>query len=154
MDDNPGRGQVVVRQGVTVVVDFGHNPEGVRAVMQLVKALRRDVTGKLTVVTGSPGDRTDEEIDEIAGNLVEARPDRVFVRELLDYLRGRAPGDVPALFRRGLVSRGLPESAFAIVSSEVDALERAFADATPGDFIAVLVHLDEAAVKAFLDARA
>jgi UDP-N-acetylmuramyl tripeptide synthase len=155
MRDNPGRGQVVVKRGVTVLLDFGHNPEGVRAVMQLVGALRRtgDASGKgrLTVVTGSPGDRSDQEIVDVARILQAARPDRVFVRELGDYLRGRQPGEVPSLYRTALLEAGLPAESFAVVESEVDALERAFADATPGDFIAVLVHLELAEVQAFLE---
>lgn len=154
MHDNPGRGQVFERGGVTVFLDFGHNPEGVRAVMQLVRSLhaKRAAGGKgrLTVVTGSPGDRTDQEIEGVARMLWEARPDRVFVRELGEYLRGRAPGEVPELYRRSLTSLGLPEQAFTVVASEVDALERTFADAAPGDFVAVLVHVDHAEVQAFL----
>jgi UDP-N-acetylmuramyl tripeptide synthase len=159
MHDNPGRGQVTERQGVTVLLDFGHNPEGVRAVMQLVASLRSrgqangNGKGTLTVVTGSPGDRSDQEIVDVARILYESRPDRVLVRELGDYLRGRAPGDVPALYERSLVELGLPADAFAIVGSEVEALERAFDGARPGDFVAVLVHLDHAEVQAFLDAR-
>ena len=157
MNDNPGRGQVVVRDGVTVLLDFGHNPEGVRAVMQLVGALRKaaDASGKgrLTVVTGSPGDRSDQEIVDVARILAEARPDRVFVRELGEYLRGRQPGDVPALYRRSFLELGLPAESFAVALSEVDALERAFADAAPGDFIAVLVHLELKEVQAFLERK-
>jgi cyanophycin synthetase len=151
MHDNPGRGQVVEVDGVTVVLDFGHNPEGVRAVMQLVTSMRK---GRLTIVTGSPGDRTDEEIAGVARILHDARPDRVLVRELGGYLRGRAAGDVPALYRRSLLERGLPPEAFAVVESEVDALSLAFDGARAGDIIAVLVHLDHAEVQAFLAARA
>jgi cyanophycin synthetase len=150
MHDNPGRGQVVDVGGVTVFLDFGHNPEGVRAVMQLVTSLRK---GRLTIVTGSPGDRTDEEISDVVKILHAARPDRVFVRELGDYLRGRAPGEVPDLYRRSFVELGLPLEAFAVVSSEVDALSRAFDSTVPGDLVAVLVHLDLAEVQAFLAAR-
>ncbi|MEA2747294.1 MAG: cyanophycin synthetase [Myxococcales bacterium] len=161
MHDNPGRGQVVVRRGVTVLLDFGHNPEGVRAVMQLVGSLRKTGNtgvgasgqGRLTVVTGSPGDRSDQEIIDVARSLAEARPDRVFVRELGEYLRGRQPGDVPALYRRSFLELGLPADSFAVALSEVDALERAFQDAKPGDVIAVLVHLELAEVQAFLDRK-
>ena len=160
MHDNPGRGQVVERGGVTILLDFGHNPEGVRAVMRLVTTLRREAEaktqrkGKLTIVTGSPGDRSDQEITDVACILHEAAPDRVFVRELGEYLRGRAPGDVPALYRKTLIERGFAPEAFAVVDSEVDALERALEGATPGDFVAVLVHLDQAEVQAFFAARA
>jgi UDP-N-acetylmuramyl tripeptide synthase len=160
MRDNPGRGQVAVSGGVTIFLDFGHNPEGVRAVMQLVTTLRAEAEartgrkGKLTIVTGSPGDRSDQEITDVACILHEASPDQVFVRELGDYLRGRAPGDVPALYRATLLARGFPAQAFSVVDSEVEALRRSLDRASPGDFIAVLVHLDEADVQAFLAARA
>jgi UDP-N-acetylmuramyl tripeptide synthase len=160
MHDNPGRGQVIEHGGVTIFLDFGHNPEGVRAVMQLVGSLRRAAEaktnrkGKLTIVTGSPGDRSDQEIHDVACILHEAHPDLVFVRELGDYLRGRALGDVPALYRSALVERGFPPEAFAVVDSEVDALGRALEGAVAGDFVAVLVHLDQAEVHAFFAARA
>ena len=153
MRDNPGRGQVIERNGVTVVLDFGHNPEGVRAVMTLIASLREG-RGRLTVVTGSPGDRTNDEIEGVVRTICESRPDRVFVRELTDYVRGREPGEVPALFARAFRAQGLPEEAFTIAASEVDALQRAFADAVPGDFIAVLVHLDKEPVEAFLASSA
>jgi cyanophycin synthetase len=152
MQDNPGRGQIIRSGGVTVVLDFGHNPEGVRAAMSLVASLRTG-QGRLTVVTGSPGDRTDAEIEGVARMLYASRPDRVFVRELAGYERGREIGDVPALFERTFRALGLPAEAFAHASSEVDALERAFADAKPGDVIAVLVHIDKEPVQAFLAAR-
>lgn len=154
MKDNPGRGQVATVDGVTVLVDFGHNPEGVRAVMQLVARLRaRAAGGKLTVITGSPGDRPDREIAEVARVIAEAQPDRVIVRELADYLRGRALGDVPAVFRRTLRASGLAASVFELAESEVDALDKALTSAAPGDVVALLVHVDETDVKAFLDAR-
>jgi len=151
--DNPGRGQLLDRNGVSVMLDFGHNPEGVRAVMRLVTELRAGGEGgKLTVVTGSAGDRSDREIEDVARIVFEAAPDRVFVRELEHYLRGRSPGDVPELFRRAFARLGLAESAFAFATSEVDALARAFEQAEAGDFVVLLVHLDQDDVRRFLDA--
>src|SRR5262249_41832228 len=87
--DNPRRNTVVERGGVRILLDFGHNPEGVRAVMKLVASLRGETRGRLTILTGSAGDRTDREIAEIARVLHDAGPDRVILRELPDHLRGR-----------------------------------------------------------------
>jgi len=144
--DNPGRGVVVERRGVRIMLDFGHNPAGVRAVLDLVGRIRGP--GRLVVVAGSAGDRTNEEIAEMARAVARARPDRVLVRDLPEYLRGRLPGEVPAVFRRLLEAYGIDAE---VAASEVDALERILADARPGDFALLLVHLDRDAVAAFLD---
>ncbi len=150
MKDNPGRGQVVVRGGVTVVLDFGHNAEGVRAVLGFVQSLRAPA-GRLWVSTASPGDRTDAEIEAVARAIHAADPARVYVRDLPDYLRGRAAGEIPALFERTFAALGLPADRFAHAASEVASLEQAYAAARAGDVVVVFVHLAEEAVRAFLE---
>lgn len=149
--ENPRRSVLVERGGVRIVLDFGHNVEGVRAVMRFVASLRGDPPrGALTVITGSAGDRSDREIAGVARVIHDAGADRVVVRELSDYLRGRAPGEVPEVFRRELFALGLAPEAFAIAASEVDALRRALAAARPEDFVVLLVHVDEDEVRALL----
>lgn len=151
-DQNPRRSALVEKGGARIFLDFGHNADGVRAVMKLVASLRSEPKGKLTIIAGSAGDRSDRELAEIARAIHEARPDRLIVRELPKYLRGRAPGEVPEVLRRSFVSFGIPLHAIepANVSSEVDALRLALATAQPGDFIVVLVHLEHGEVRSFL----
>jgi UDP-N-acetylmuramyl tripeptide synthase len=155
MKDNPGRGQLSVHGGIHVLRDFGHNVDGVRGVMKLVAELRAkgNAHGKLTVVTGAAGDRSDREITDISAAIHQSHPDHVFVRELGNYLRGRAPGEVPELFRRAFVSLGLPSNRFAIAESEVAALRSALDQGAPGDFVVVLVHVEEEETAAFLGER-
>ena len=154
--DNPGRGQPTVHGGVRVFLDFGHNADGVRAVMQLVSRLRQapHPRGRLTVVTGSAGDRTDRELAEVAAAICEGSPDRVLVRELPHYLRGRALGEVSAVLVRELRARGVADGAVSVTESEVVALRESLDAAAPGDFIAVLVHVDEQEISSFLADRA
>ncbi len=146
-EDNPRRGQLVEKNGVRVFLDFGHNPRAVRAAMSTVTALR---SGRLTVIMAAPGDRSDADIADVASEVFAAKPDRIFVRDLPHYLRGRAPGEVPEIFARTFHDLGFADDAFARVTSEVDGLERAFSDARPGDVVVVLVHLDRDEVSAFL----
>lgn len=150
--DNPRRGELALRGGVRVLLDFGHNPEGVKAVMSLARALLAARPGRLFVVLGSAGDRTDHELDEMTRIVCEHGPARVVARELEGYLRGRAPGETPEVFRAACLRHGLPADAFDVATSEVDALGRAFAVAAPGDLVVVLVHLEAEAVRAFLSA--
>jgi UDP-N-acetylmuramyl tripeptide synthase len=154
--DNPRRGDVLERGGVRVMLDFGHNPEGIRKLMRLVSSLRAGPSGppggRLFVSAASAGDRSDHEINEMARRIAEAKPFKITVRELGGYLRGRLPGAVPRLFQRSLVAHGIDPNAIAIADSEVASLEKALAEAQPGDFIVVLIHLEREEVLPFLAA--
>jgi UDP-N-acetylmuramyl tripeptide synthase len=150
--ENPGRGETYDLGGVTLFIDFAHNPDGVAAALSVAGSLRRR-GGSLTVITGSAGDRTNEELSALCGNLLAAGARRVIVRELTHYLRGRAPGEVPAFFAQTLRGLGLPPEAFSLVGSEVEGVELALRGAAPGDVVALLVHVERPAMRAWLDAR-
>lgn len=142
--ENPRRTAFVDTKRAHVLLDFGHNPDGIRAVMSLVRELRGE--GRLFVCLGSAGDRTDHELDEMARIVSEERPHRVILREMPDYLRGRQPGEVTAFFQRAFPKHGLSESSLKSSESEVDSLRIALAEAKPEDFVVLLVHLDHGPV--------
>jgi len=148
--DNPGRGELVDKDGVQVFLDFGHNPEAVRAALHLVSDLRAKSGGRLIVITGSAGDRSNREMEDVARAIKDARPDTVFLRELTGYLRGRQPGEVPALFQGFFRDLGLPAAAVRVRASETAALSEALAEGRTGDVVALLVHLDHEDVQALL----
>jgi UDP-N-acetylmuramyl tripeptide synthase len=150
--ENPRRTAFVDTAKARVLLDFGHNPDGFRAVMSLVRELRG--SGRLFVCLGSAGDRTDHELDEMARVISEAKPDRVVLREMPDYLRGRQPGEVTAYFQKAFAALGLTGTAVATADSEVDSLRVALADARPDDFVVLLVHLDHDQVAAYFSAEA
>jgi UDP-N-acetylmuramyl tripeptide synthase len=147
--DNPGRGNLRTTRGVSVLVDFAHNPDGIRSVLGLVARLRAP-GGRLAVVAGYAGDRSDESIHDAARAIHDAEPSLVVLRDLDGYLRGRQPGEVPTLFRRALLGLGLPPSRVCDAPSEGLALRRALAWARPGDFVVILAHLESAEVDAVL----
>lgn len=143
-DDNPGRGNLVDVGGVTVLLDFGHNPAAVRGVVALARGLLAERGGgTLRVTIGMPGDRVDAELREVAAEIAAGGPAQVLVRELsADLLRGREPGVVPALLVAGLRDHGVAN--IVVVADEVEAVTRALADARPGDLVLVLTHVDPA----------
>ena len=143
-EDNPGRGNLFEVGGVSVLLDFGHNPAAIRGVLVLARGLlAQRGAGALRVTIGMPGDRLDAELHEVAREVAAGDPAQVIVRELpAELLRGRGPGAVPDLLAAGLREHGVSEIAFA--ATEVDAVERALADAQPGDLVLVLAHLDRA----------
>jgi UDP-N-acetylmuramyl tripeptide synthase len=152
--DNPGRGETRVVGGVTLFIDFAHNPDGVGSALGVAATLKRGPDSKLLVISGSAGDRSDEEIRAIAKCVHDAGASTVVLRDMDAYLRGREKGVVPALFRTALTELGLPDAAILTASSEVDGLEKALAVAKPGDVIALLVHVEREAVRKWLEARA
>lgn len=138
--DNPGRGNRLDVGGVTVLVDFGHNPAAVQGVLGLAASLG---TGRLFVSLGMPGDRPDDELVAVARAVAAARPHQVRLYELEDYLRGRAPQVVPALLAEAMRAAGLDAEAVLATTGEVAAVTEALAVARPGDLVLVLVHLDD-----------
>lgn len=148
-EDNPGRGNLVEVAGVKVLVDFGHNPAAVHAVLGLVDSLRGG-QGRLAVITGHAGDRLDEDIANVAHAIGEHGPELVLLRELEGYLRGRQPGEVPERFRQAFLERGMAAEHIHVVSGEVEALQRALEWARPGDFVVLLVHIESESVHQWL----
>ena len=152
--DNPGRINLYDLGGVRLLLDFAHNPEGIAALADLVAALRRPApAGRLLITLGIAGDRSDDDLHAVAAAALALAPDRVIVRDQPHYLRGRAPGEVPALLRRAFRDLGLPDHALGQAPDELPALEAALAWARPGDLLLDLVHTEREAVRALLQAR-
>ena len=166
-DDNPGRLEVHDVAGVKVVLDFGHNPHGVQALAPMIATLRQAAPGdrghrgtdgpagasRLMVVTGQAGDRSDHDIFELARAVIALGPERVAVRAMRGYERGRADGEVEGVLAAALSSLGLPADAFMRVGGEVEALEVGLDWAQPGDVVLVLVHIEREAVREWLAGR-
>ncbi len=146
--DNPGRGLLREIGGVTVLVDFAHNPHGVAAIAALVATIP---AARRLVLLGQAGDRTDAEIRALAAATWTIRPDRIIVKEMDSYLRGRPPGEIPALLQAELTRLGAPEDMIAVAGSETAAVRAAFAWAQPGDLLVLLSHAARARTLAFLD---
>ncbi len=137
--DNPGRLMRYERDGMQVIVDYAHNPEGLRGLLEVADSLRRG-DARLGLILGHAGNRGDADIERLAVVAAEFRPSLVVVKELENYLRGRELGEVPALLRSALLRSGLPESAVLQRSTELEAARCAIAWARPGDVLVLPVH--------------
>ena len=137
--DNPGRMMRFERDGVRILVDYAHNPEGMQGLMRVANYLRRP-GGRLGTVLGQAGNRQNSEIEALARCVAQFRPDFVVIKEDETYLRGRAPGEVPRLIHATLRSAGLPDAALPVRMTELEAVRCALAWARPGDVLALPVH--------------
>jgi cyanophycin synthetase len=90
--ENRGRLNIYRIGGGYVIMDYGHNPDAISAMGELVSSFKGY---KKTAVFGLPGDRADE-ILEASAEAVARYFDKLVVRDDLD-LRGRQVGEVPEL---------------------------------------------------------
>jgi UDP-N-acetylmuramyl tripeptide synthase len=137
--DNPGRLERWSHRGATVLVDYAHNPDGLAHLLQVARAL---APRRLGLLLGQAGNRDDQAIAALAQAAAAAAPDLVVVKELPRMLRGRSPGEVPALIERELRSAGLSSDQVMPLLDE-DAAAAALLDwARPGDVIVLPIHTD------------
>jgi cyanophycin synthetase len=149
--DNPGRCQLVDVHGVKIMLDFGHNSHGLKAILDLGKSLIAKQTGaRLCVSLGQAGDRLDSEILALGDTLSAMGTDRVILREMAGYERGREPTEVATMIRQQLIEQNYDSNNIDIVKGEVKALDNAFNWAKPGDLIMLLVHLEREAVSQWI----
>ena len=137
--DNPGRMMRYLVGGVHVLLDYAHNPDGLRGFLTVAEQLRGGA-GRLGVLLGHAGNRQDIDIAELARVAAEFRPDLVVIKEIPTHLRGRAPGEIPRIIRAALLAASVPESVLTHKDSELEAAEYALNWARPGDVLGLLIH--------------
>ena len=139
VDDNPGRMMRFDVNGVRVLVDYAHNPDGLGGLLQVAVGLQ-GAGGRLGLLLGHAGNREDRDIERLAETAATFGPALVVVKELASYRRGREPGEVPRILRATLLRAGLPESALPMRPDEVTAVRCALDWARPGDVLVLPVH--------------
>ena len=150
-EDNPGRLQRWQLDGVSVFLDYAHNPDGLRGLLDLAAP---PSGGRRGLLLGQAGNRGDAEIRELAAIAASVEPDFVVLKDVGGMLRGRAPGEVPALLRDELARRGVHGTRVAEHLDEYEAVQAMLAWARAGDTLVLPVHGGTARPKvvALLDA--
>ncbi len=139
-DNAPGRFNVLDYHGATVVADYGHNPDAMRALVSAVDALPAK---RRSVVISGAGDRRDEDICVQTAILGAAFDDVILYQDAAQ--RGRADGEVMGLLRQGLVG-ATRTTHTQEVRGEFAAIDTALARLQPGDLCLVLVDQVEEAL--------
>ena len=138
--DNPGRLQRwVLGGGVQVYVDYAHNPDGLAQFLDLVRQAHHD-GGRLHLLLGQAGDRSDEAIADLAATAASFKPDHVVLKDMEGYMRGRESGEVGRLLRAALVRHGVADSAIDECWDETEAVRAILSAARAGDSLALPVH--------------
>jgi len=136
-EENPGRLNVIERGGVTVVLDYAHNPHGMDALVAVAKTLPAQ---RRLILLGQAGDRDDEAIRALARSAWALGPDLVVIKEMEDHLRGRAVGEIPAVIEAELRHLGARDEQLVHAASEVEGVQLALGWARPGDQLVLTSH--------------
>ena len=142
-DANPGRGHLFDLGGVRVFLDFAHNPHGMLAVSAMVRQMPAE---RRLVVLGQAGDRSDDDIRDLVRAAITFEPDRVIIKEMRTYLRGRPEGEVADIIAGELAQLGVAAERVVRVEDELAALREALAWAREGDLIVLPIHAARDAV--------
>ena len=92
-------------RGATVIADYGHNPDAMRALVGAIDAM--PANRRVVVISGA-GDRRDDDIREQTEILGDAFDEVILYQDQCQ--RGRADGEVLALLRKGLATPSAPAS--------------------------------------------
>lgn len=143
--DNPGRLQRWRIGGIEAVIDYAHNPDGLRGLLRAVGADRRE--GRLAVVVGHAGNREEADLRAVAATAAAFSPELVVLKSAEGYLRGRTSDEVPAIMRDELLRRGMDADRAIIELDEVEAARRALAWAGADDLVVLPVFDRDARVR-------
>jgi UDP-N-acetylmuramyl tripeptide synthase len=140
--DNIGRLQCWSLGTATVYLDYAHNPDGLRHLLDV--AARERGSGRLALVLGQAGNRGNDAIAELAGVAAAYRPDLVLLKDIVGYMRGRESGEVAGVLRNALTRGGVPDERIVDCLDEVDAVREILAWARAGDLLVLPIHGSDA----------
>lgn len=129
---NSGRFNVYEYDGRKVILDYGHNIEGYRAVISSLEKIKGN--NELIGVIGIPGDRKDDVAYEV-GKICAYGLDKIVIKEDKDR-RGRKPGEIAELLKKSIL-KNRKDSNLKICLDEVRALEYAINISKKNDIIVV-----------------
>lgn len=131
LSTNPGRFNIFDMGGFSVMLDYGHNVAGYKAVISTIREM--GMYEGYTGVIGMPGDRRDESISEV-GRICGQFFSKLYIKEDND-LRGRNAGEVADIIYSAAVGESVDTSEVTVIYSETKAFETAIMDAQPGELV-------------------
>lgn len=129
----PGRFNQFRHKGATVIADYGHNPDAMRALASAIEAMKPK---KSHVVISGAGDRRDEDIRDLTRILGNAFDNVILYQDACQ--RGREDGEVLKLLQEGLVGATKAKQVKEI-HGEFLAIDTALNEVSEGDICLILI---------------
>lgn len=129
---NSGRFNVYELFNRNIVLDYGHNIEGYKAVLSSLSKIKYN--NNLIGVVGIPGDRKDDILAKV-GEICAEKLDKIVIKEDKDR-RGREKGEIANIIEKSILSKKR-NADVKICLDEVEALKLALDISDEGDTIVV-----------------
>lgn len=129
----PGRLNLFQFKHFQFLVDFAHNPAGLKLLCEFVSKL--DGTPKVGIISGT-GDRRDEDIKDL-GRISATCFDEIIIRQD-KHLRGRTAENIVNLLVDGINESREKEIPITIIYNEKEAIMHAYNTAKPGSLITIM----------------
>ena len=127
----PGRLNLFTFENFQVLLDYAHNPAGLRALQDLTD--RMDATYKVGIIAGV-GDRREEDTKEL-GSIAAEMFDEIIIRQDKN-LRGKSENEIIKMLDEGIKKAGLNKKT-NIIPSEKEAITYAIKNAKKGSLIVI-----------------
>ncbi len=131
--NTPGRTNILYDESFTVMLDYGHNPEGIRAIGELVEDM--DIEGKLVCVLSSPSNREPDHFIAIAEAAAESF-DHIICSNWYD-LRNRPAEFVPDALSDALITCGFDKDEITVCSDPDDSIKNALQNLAEDNFLVI-----------------
>ncbi len=125
----PGRLNLFHFNNFDILLDYAHNPAGMRALQKFINNL--DATIKVGIIAGI-GDRREEDNNEI-GSIAAEMFDEIIIRQD-KHLRGKTEGELIRMLEDGIRMRD-PNKKAVVIPSEKEAIRYAVNNAQKGSLI-------------------
>lgn len=131
-EKTPGRLNFFNFRNFDVIVDYAHNPAGLKALGDFIKNI--DSRQKIGIIT-AVGDRREEDIIEVGRIAAEIFDELILKRD--KDLRGKTQEDIFKLIIKG-IAKVDPEKPIQIIADETEAIKHALENVVEGGTIVVL----------------
>jgi len=128
----PGRMNIFELKECKIMVDFAHNPDGLRGIKDFLSTL--DIKKSTGIISGT-GDRRDEDLREIGRISAEMFDNVIICQE--KYLRGRERDEIVKLLIEGL-KEVKPGVDIQIINKAKEAFNHAVKNIIPGSFVTII----------------
>src|SRR5690606_16876335 len=127
----PGRLNLFQFKDFQVLLDYAHNPSGMRALQKFIEKI--DATMKVGIIAGV-GDRRETDTNEI-GSIAAEMFDEIIIRQDKN-LRGKTEKELIHMLKEG-IQQNFPHKKTKVIENEKEAVTYAIKNATPGSLVVI-----------------